>query len=760
MIDSALTLPPPSQSNTPEAKQKIAQYVDGLVREHFARQAESGDLWGRSQINLDLYRYARRYDKGTGKIRVWKIQNAVESNVAIQTSKRPKFILRQRSTGQPPHWYYNAASAPQGFADAMNNLNPDVPLKDEEVKLLQQLIQQSQDEAAMTGATPRISPTILVRVDDAVIRRAANDVLDAKFDAADGVPYTRENVRYTNIFGYSFAKVTYNDNERRPVFRNIEPVCVAVDSTKTRVKEMAYVVEDQFLGLHEALQEYPSPEMQAAIKLNAQTGNPAMPGSPGYPVFWRKKYFQREVVIVRTAWIRHQPYPLTAEEAIHLGKVVSEEVDDTPTAPETPPTPLSSAQADIALPMETPDAPPPDQLTPVAPDMGDVGEQPPGNPVQPPAQVRLAYYAVGPDGQPDRTTEVTFPNEQMVRYSIREILIVAGKTYEDKECERVDIPIVQNVNIPIPFTPWGQGEPERLERIASAYNNVVTDIVVSGEYATSPAEITTNEVVKANPRLAGNAYTQPGNLYVVDSATWLMLGGDKGQPLIQTIMPPPTPPDQWKREQMLNGIINDSSDAAAVLRGDSPGADSSGRAIESLQSAGTSVIISKGAGTEDMLTDLGRIVMGDIVMRNTPEQLAEDFPKYSVWIWKEIHRRWMEHYLFCNLVVEIASGGAASRERRANTLIQARAMNVAVSQPEIMDAMDLDSDEQITRESEFVRAQSVNQQPIMDAQAQQAPQPGGNGRPTPRPSPPEARMSHTSVQQKPMQSQPEPVGAQ
>lgn len=675
-------LPPPG---TPNSEGAVAEYLNGLTRETYLRQADF-NVWDRAYINHQLYLYARRQDRKCGRVRVNFIQGACDSNAALQTASAPTFFVRERSTGVPPVYYFNKAAAPPMLAGMPQT---DRSLDDQHVKLLQDMIMQAAVKAKSTGQPPEISPNVLVRVDDSTIRRALNDVLADKFEAGGGVQFTREHIRYRNIYGYQFTLQGWDDREHKPTFRNMEPVCVFPDWTRTNIGEMAHVVIDDFMGKDEALADNPDPAVRKAIEEKSQGGSPEFAGNVPYvfPPYWKGKYFYREVVIVRTAWIRNQPYPLTAEEAVNAGLVTLEKV--------------------LIEPVESL----------AGPDGGTGGADTftsdgvtapvPAGPVEPLApNTRDGYFAA--DG-----SEITFPHPQMTRTGIREIKVIAGKVVYDKECERVDFPFMHSVNIGIPFTPWGQGEPERLEYAQLAYNNVVTDIVVNGEFATTPSAVTTDLVVRDNPRLANNAYIRPGELYVVSSGTWLTLGGDRGQPMIQSITPPPTPPDQWRREEMLHKILVDVSDRSDVMRGQAPGAGASGIMVQELQQAGSNVVGYKSQGTEDALAHAAKVLVGDITTRMTPKQLAKEYPKYSEWIWTEIHNRWLNHYLYSNIDVEVTGGGINARRKRGMELLQAKQTGLSVSQPEIMESFDLDPEEQIRREAEFQTqlAMSLPQQP-------------------------------------------------
>lgn len=670
----------PGQTLSAEDRAKVVQYVNGLVIENYWRQNEF-NLWDRAQTNMELFLYGRARNRPVGRYRANRIKTAVRSNVAIQGARRPKATVRLRATGSPPVWYFNGAAAGGALADMPSQ---DEPLEPQHVAQLQDMIMESAARATATGQPPTVSPDILVRIDDAMIRSAAQLIVDAKFDLSNGLFYFRENLLYNAIIGYQFMKQSWDDDTCRAVFRNFEPVTVYLDTSKTDIREMGFLVADEFMGKFEALEHYKSPAMQAAIERHAAAGIPTLAGSIPYrlPTYWLQRTFYREVIIIRTAWIRHQRYPLTPDEAAERGYVLRKAM----TAEDA----LAKGLVKQAAAQPVQEGVPTEPQVP-AYEMAD------GTPIQPGAAEWPTRH-VNPE-----TLEEMDPTKEgwPTRTSIRQIVIVAGEVAEDRECEHLDIPFHQNVNTEIPFSPYGQGEPEQLERLQEAYNNCLTDIVVNGEYVTTPCQITTKEVIKQNPTLVGNAYIKPGTIYVVDSQTWLQLGGDRGTPLIQTMTPPAAPADQWRREDMLSRRITELSDQSAALRGEAPTDQASGRMVEALQSAGASSIHSKGWRSEPMLSGIFRQLLTDTLSRQTPEQLAAEFPKYSVPIWKELHRRLVEHYLFSMIDVETSGGGQAARENRAALLANAKRGGIPVSDPEILEALDLDPREQIEKQADF-----------------------------------------------------------
>lgn len=690
--------------------------------------------------NMSLFLNGSNRGARVGKYyRMNQIQLVCIANAAIQAGDRPTIKVKPRESGEPSIGYFNpqVQLAPMVFQQLQQKtqIRPEalggenqVPLTDTEVALLKDEIELSEarklQSQAMGLPVPLdlVPPEILVEVNDHTEAEAAQMIFDIKSDQANFSRYVIENVLYNNIFGTQFLLCDWNDQEKRFYFRNVELVTVAIDPFRTDVRDCQYLVYDQFMEADEAKATYP--DLSSAIEANATQGPPTMPGITPYrtPMPWYQAYMGRRVIIVRTAWLRNQPYPLTPQQAIEAGKIVAlpEQIKHVESSGIGDEGFFSGLLKKFGMGGNATPTPNPDQNSESKDgDVPDVQAGQSEQNLEPESVDGMAFYLVNKDGLPDMETgEITETHPKWpVRRAIRQVQIIANTLVSDMECERVDIPLGHNVNIPIPYTPFGQGEPERLEPLQDAYNNCLTDIINHGDYAANPAKLVLASVAKANPNLVKNAFTSPGTMITVDDKAAAQANGlDKSVVAIQA---PNLPTDSWQRLNTLQGCFDRESDQSQILRGSLPGQSSmSGQAIGQLQGAAKSSITFKSGRTEDMLTYLARVMLGDIILRMSVDDLSQCVRKFPPAAWKELHRRLVGDsnkglsggYLECDLSVSVQGGGGAANMAETQSMVATAGGAIPWSPQTLIERMGGDPQIEMQQSAEWARKQAKMQQ--------------------------------------------------
>lgn len=771
----------------PALGRSLVTAVDTRVMESYQRMTQ-WNLIDNVSDNFWLYMYGRRENGTRYRFRMNRIQLTCIANAAIQVGDRPEVKFTPRESGEKPVCFINtnaqtppAAQIPESMVGRLYaQLRPETyqageqgypePLNDMEAALVQQMSQQSDAmrlQAVATGTPPPLDilpENFLIEVNDYEVSQAAQTIFDIKAEQANFSRAVVENVLYNNIFGYQFLLVEFDDEKKRFVFRNPEFLTVHVDPFRTDIRDCQYAIFDEFLGAEEAGALYP--ELSEAIERNAMQGPPMFPGyTPArQPLPWFQALMGRRVVIVRTCWLRNEPFPLSEEDALATGKVVKAPFQKPPgemgqpdrndpgffdkilgaakkffggkgnaqpqdvsgnvggTSPEndelsanTDPSRQTDDESPGGLPgqLEEGGTQGVDDAVPLA--GGEAGIDPDtgaGDGAGP--ALPLLFFVVGKDGQPDY--EIGPIDETHVRWpcrrGLREIRIIASEMVQDRESERLDIPLGHNVNIPICFTPFGQGEPERLEPLQRAYNATLTDIVEHGDSVAFAPKLTLQSIAKANPELMRDGFVNPRKITPVDDKTAVAIGGLKNA--MVSVEPPALPADTWKREQVLSDRFDMESDQSSILRGDTPNeSQMSGTAIANLQSAAKTSITFKAGRTEDMLKYVVRIMLSDIVLRITPEELAQDVRKYPIQVWYEIHRRLAYQCLECDIAIQLTTAQAGTANR-LNGMLAAKGQGIMVSDNTIMEAMKLDPDVEMNNNLKA-------QQKMQMAQAQAGP---------------------------------------
>ncbi len=731
----------------------VVQWVSGAWQESWTRRQE-WNIDPQSQVNLNLflgYQGNGLYPSKRRLISRNMIQGVNISNVSIQMAQPPKVKFSARESGEPTLKYLNTKILP-GLPPAIQMLitgnpgdplqaipptpgivgidaiqsspDPNVPgntllprpLNDGEYSQLKQLIQQSQmAQQPGMGGPAAIPPELIVEVNDATAVEALQDIFDAKWQESDVDRYLRENVLYTGIVGFADLLYQWDDDKRKHVLLSCPYLAIQMDPNATGVSDADYVIFDQFISKERGCALYP--ELKQKIMESATQSYPAPPGPVQYtqPVAYNPTYMYREAVILRTCWIRYQEYALSPQDAESKGLVMQapgaplpvEEETETPEI-ETGGSLLGRAVSRLGGVMNKILGRGSDEAaSDVGADAGvsgdtqaDVAGGEGGGELDsaddtlsvtaPTAPSRMAYFLVGADGQADMETGEIDPSHPAwpKRQGIRECRVIVGELVEDKECEFSDIPICHNKNIPIPYSPWGQGEPQRLQDMQNTANNIYSDYREHVAYNTFPVQTILASINAAMPKLSQNKYVRPGQVLVIpDDAMNRLKPGTKP---IETLIPPPFNESNINLLHEVLSAFNDDSEHSEVLQGKAaPGW--SGDAIDSLQSAAKGTILYKSVETESMLKYMANLMVGCIINRIEPEELARMERKVPIQCWYALSD-WWRNNLDYEVEVEVISGGGANRMQRAQSLLVAFQAGVPIPPQRILEALDLDPD--------------------------------------------------------------------
>lgn len=750
-----MVIPPPGSD--PAA---IALYVDRLVRE--ADQDPNRQAW-LAEVGRDFNLYlGNHFDTpapaDTIRLVLNRIQNAVIALVAIQAGDQPKITFSPRETGEPPICYLNTkmpAAMPVMQRMFAAGEDPTQPLDDNLAAALKEAIAQGQlmvARAAQTGmAPPQVPPKeLLIEVNDQSAAAALQTVFDGMWDAA-GAPYIFvENILNKNILGWQPTLYEFDDDElaggmdKKHVLTNVHPKQVFLDPLNTDSSKWQYAVYDQPISADEAKSKWP--QLSDQIDFAAKEGVILPPGAKHYEIAaMYHQAFQRHMVVVRTAWVRYQPYPLKPEQALAMGLVVQPPAPDAapstapssaplqsaiePPAPEAMQTPAGDAATTqpgpaSEEPMQT-GAPPspgtpgvqgamPNEMQPggaILPqppngwakleDPGvTFGNQRPDNPAERiPQGQSSAYFLPGTDGAAVNPQHKLWPR----RFSIRQITVVANLAVDDRECELGEIPLPTNRNLPIPFSPYGQGEPKRLEGVQMAINRLLSSMVTHHAYNAYPPELILASVVNKMDEAMRNARSKPGQRIIVPDDLLNVLRNDLKNAL-QTVDVPQMPADFWKLLELLLKLIDEEGNQSDVMQGNAePGW--SGEIVKALQNAASQVVKGKSMFTEFYLTRLARLMESAIVDRMTPDDWAKYVSKYPPQAIEALHTR--NKSLDRNVSVKVTSASGSAEQAQTQQLLGARQLGVPIPDPMIMERLGVDPDAAQQQQTDWLRNQQA-----------------------------------------------------
>jgi len=617
------TLPPLGGDST-----GIAEFVDALVRECFddpKRQA-----WDQ-QVDQSMNLYIGSHwqstpDDGLLRLVVNRVQNCIVSLVAVQAGDPPKIEFVARERGEPPLVFVNTNSA-EGLALAATlGVDTTQPLPADVAKSVLEQAKLGDMAKLAGGAVGGLTSDAVVEVSDATAAEALQTVFDGMWDESDCQTFFVENVLNKNILGWQPTLYEFDDIEKKHVLTNVNPRQVFVDRLHSDLSRMQYAIYDEPISVEEAVALYP--HMADRVREAGSTGVLKFPGSRQYTPAGdlESARFDRGMVVIRHAWVRNQPFPMSQAEAVQSGAAIVRE------------------------------APQPDGTIREVTEVGGV------------------EVALGSPAWP-------------MRYGIRQIKILFDGVVEDRECETADIPLPINVNVPIPFSPYGQGEPTRLQGLQSALNRIVSCIVTHHAYNAFPPEYVAQGIIDAMGKALRDVRTRPGSRIVVPDHLITQLGDIRK--ILMTGETPSMPADVWRVLDFLVSMIDKEGNQSDVMQGNAS-ASWSGETVNALQNAASQVIRGKSLYTEIYLRRLARLMVHSIHTRMTPDDWSRYCGKWPMQALAALQSR--AKAIDIDFSVNVRSGSGSSRRDETNALIAASQSGAPISPQTVLGRLDLDPD--------------------------------------------------------------------
>ncbi len=737
----------------PSKRRILSSIMDQCVQESFS-QMGYWNLYTRCVANLYLYLQGSRFGSPAFKVSRNRIQNVVISNTAIQVGDRPTATFKPREYGEPPVYYVNTllnlkppeGQQPEQVGGRMGEMNGDgapaqsqlaqvlanlpeethpedgvdqMPLEGTQIAYVQAEVAKADQMRQMAIQANQPEPIgllpkdFLLTVNEQMEADAAQLLMDYFTKRSKHGMYVQQNDLYNNIYGWQLMLTELDKPNNKFKYRNCECGTVHLDPFKTDIGESAYAIFDEYLGAEEAIAL--NPDLKTMIDQKATVGPPAFPGfvpSTAMLPYYRG-FTGRRIVIIRTAWYRDQPFPLTPEDAIKGGTVVPAMVPVNPAVSDKP-APLMGGLGGVIQNVRNFFTGGGDGAGAVddAGGAGVAGDSAPvvdSGPTERPAYFLKDRTTNGPD---HATGEVDPLHPKWpVRYSIREIKSIATEIVADGETQRADIPLGHNVNIQIPSTPWGQGEPERLESLQRGYDSLLTNMDAHGRACAFPAKVIPESVAAANPRLAREGFTNPNQVLTIPDRLLMAFNGD-AKKLIGIIEAPQLPADIWREEQVFDRSFKDESNSSEVLQGNLPGQGAlSGEAISNLQGYAVGTIKMKSQRLEDMLRSQYQLMLYDLVYQYTPEELFDVVRGFPKAVWSRVHERMKKYCEDPDMEIAISTTSQANAGE-TSTLIQAKQAGVQVSQQTLQKRLKLDPETEMQNDMKW----QAQMQPAMPQQ--------------------------------------------
>jgi hypothetical protein len=636
--------------------------------EHFYTPVPSGQVYAEGVIDYKWVEDAG--DPGEIRLVINRVLNIVLSLNAIQSADPPEITFTPRETGAAPR-YFLAVNRPeaQELANELQQqgVDPEAELSETAAEWVRQRIADSRMEwiqAMQMGEQvdkPDLPPEVLCEVSDRTQAEALKIVFDGMAEECGFLAAYQENNLNKNIMGVQPLLVEFSDDTKTFALTNIHPKQWFPDRIKVQSDQWNYAIYDEPIDAGEAKAKWPA----IADKIEQASAEGSLQwqqsGQYDHGAIYGDS-FQRPMLVVRTAWLRNQPYPMAEEEAIAAGVASIEEGVEPSPCPQ-----CQGIASEAGCPMCN---------------GAGITEKP---------FRRLRNSATG---------EVFYPKSKKwpTRLGLRVVQCIAGEVVRDEESGMVDIPLPTNRCIPIPFTPYATGEPARLEGLQMAINRVISHIVTHEAYNAFPVEAVSSSVQERLGKTLQRCRARPGARLVVPADLVREIGD-----ITKTIANLPVaalPADAWRLLDLLLSLIDREGNQADVVRGDAS-AQWSGEAIANLQNAATQVIRGKALFTEHFLKQTVKLMVHCIKTRMGAADIAKYMRKYPPAVITAMHDgiQRLEH----DISVSITSGSGAARSSETQNLLMARQNQIPVSTPTVLERLGLDADEEAQKDAVYQR---------------------------------------------------------
>jgi hypothetical protein len=738
----------------PEDHPKVTQFLSALAKE----ASDIAATWiTRAEQNHDIYTYGATPPPASGKCISNQIQDSVNAIVDFQTKDPPIKTLNPVERGEPGEVYYFTPPDPvTGQSTVQGPFTPDVA-----AQMQQQTVAVGMDEMGQPLAAPVYNPSGFVTIDDQSTADFFQKQLDVYWKRGRLDKAVRLVVHKSNIYGYYFPVYEWDRDYHRPrLWIDITLRDFYIDPTRQEIEDSAYFGVDWWLDAEQAKTMFP--HLADIIDERARTGTPERPDSTtqfGFNVD-RVGAFKRNTICLRVFWLRNQPCPYEADEALAAGLLERRQI---PLGDPSQIIPNEEAQfpkgpSDDALDQTQAGEPAPEPRdAPVGFPGGNAATDPRGQggvsdivpdagPIVAAPATRDALFANGIEVTPPTKGDATTldPNWPMYR-CVRQLTAVLGLIVDDRECEYFDIPVLQAIATPVPEQPYGQGLPERMEAMQAGRGDMLTNIRDHTELHAHPVSFFSSsmwEHVPAKYKVTGASVA--GMKGIIPDHDFYDERGNPRTPGV-FVNPPPMNQALVDGERIFHDELTERSGNPEVLQGKPPTGVSGWQAIQLLSENASSRFGFSQQWTRDLITRLVHHVLHDLTDQRkvTVRDLRAVDSRYPEQIVSAFQRRGA--MIEWDLDIEVQTGVGSSRSRKQAQAIEAHQTvspvtgDPILSDESLAEALDYDFQQESQRNARAreqamqVQAQqlqlqeAMNPRPAPGEKSGGAKKPGSNG---------------------------------
>jgi len=570
--------------------------------------------------------------------RVWLTKQGgrkMEPLVAAAIAEAEANSLVAEESGQPP-------MPPSPLA----TLTPEQVLGDEDGPT-----QRLDEEQSALVRTMLLDGTLTsddaLLVNDDFLARQGQKVFDNRWRRANGDCRVVINSLLCGVFGHAPMRLQYHSKGPKAgdfTLENVHILNVWIDPTHETIDQSDYLGFEYLLSFDEAIATMP--RARRALERASQRGAFDAKGQR-YGSVWHKVDFQRPMVRVRVVWTRHQEIPLSIKEALASGRVIEQmepvfnnddgaEVLDRETGEQL----MQGSKQYLTVPQV---------------DGGEDDYEFEG----------LDAVEPGEEQQPEPTKPgmTNWPT----KIGLRETVTLPDANYvvRDGECPYLDIPFGWNINIPILYSPFGQGVPQIVEDVQQQINRLLT---IFGNYMglfAYPVRYWKATVLQGLVSRGVQLGIAPGqNIPIADEDyDELIRQGRMNMESTVAIMPPL----MMDILQMLMREMDRVMGHQDAVQGVAPSGVKSGVGIQALQQAAAGPLAARARFTEYMVERVAKIMMDGIV-RWVPDEVWEkilELPKPVIADMRELMAE-REFNFYC----AVATGRGTNEERQEARAIE------------------------------------------------------------------------------------------
>lgn len=587
------------------------------------------------QVCLRLYDYGLTTvpSANDDKIVIHSIQNAVIAATLQQTQNPPQISLQPVETGEPPTYFW-AGPVDAGLAmglpieqlkefpdPATGTIAPPMPLDSMLAEALEGMAFSPAEAPALPPGAVR--PDWVVPLNDAKSAEVLQIPFDVIWKRSEVDEYLAENQLNTNIRGWMTLHFDFDPIRKRVLLRELPQTQVYFDSTVRDIADMQYAGFDLVLDACDAAARYPdlADVIEEKSKERETGGAPYRPAQAELSET-QDIHYKRATVTLRVFWLRNQQVPMHREEAVQSGAVTVQ----TQQVPGEQVDPMTGA------------------IVPT------VEEQPVLD------EAGLPLLLLAETGQPVREGDEAWPT----RLGIRQLTMVDDVLADDRECPHWDIPLILNVNIPTSETgPFAFGEPLRMKPLQQAESTMFDAMVRNARFAGYPVEWIPESVAAQLPNGGKNATSKPNQRYIVDDEVLRNLPSNS---LLGFQMPPPIPPALAEVAAHVGEKFKEISGHTDVSQGIAPSATASGKMVELLQTANSSMTAYKARRTSRVVKRASMLLLHQIVWGMEVEDIEQIVSQYPRHVLDAFHTRW--RLLEWNVKAEIQPGNGGPQMQK------------------------------------------------------------------------------------------------